>query len=32
MGLSGPLELAMIRAEKTVAAIQADTKLWTYPE
>lgn len=27
MGLSGPFAFAIIRAERTVAAIQADTKL-----
>lgn len=32
MGLGGPFQAALARAEKVVEAIQADTKLWTYPD
>ncbi len=32
IGLGGPLQAALARAEKVIEAIQADTKLWTYPD
>jgi hypothetical protein len=32
MGLAGALQAALARAEKVVEAIQADTRLWTYPD
>lgn len=32
MALGGPFQSALLRAEKVVAAMQADSKLWTYPD
>lgn len=32
MGLGGPFQTALIRAEKVVAAIQADSELWVYSD
>ena len=32
MGLEGPYQGALYRAERVVAAIEADAKLWTYPD
>lgn len=32
IGLASPFEKALARAEKVVAAIQADPELWTYPD
>ena len=32
LGLGSPFQAALARAEKVVEAIQADTKLWTYPD
>jgi hypothetical protein len=31
LGLGGPFRPALARAKKVVAAIQADSELWTYP-